>query len=262
MGTSAVNGIPAVVSDLFFQCPEQDQYIVLCARRSGTNYTILAHKGPGAWQSIEPIQATQQELFAATDAAQFAMTVYPQVKAGFVYLFFCRYTCALSAVEQTALINEIADKHDRVFVLSNRAGGVEPQTAVVALLRGIPDNIHNISIFYTINFAERKYTMTGVRYLGHTPIQIGTDLDPLGFDTALRAFNWRMIAPPVYNAQNTYTAYARGTNNNYTATIERSTEGERFMLDSETDRQNRKKRRAGMDANFTRSISHRNTGTK
>jgi hypothetical protein len=236
-----VNTISELLSS---QTPEDQFFVVCCSKSVNGVYTVHGIKGHGDWENVPPstpIKATEKELIDTFTANDLFLGVYPQNTAGYTYYLIVRYTADLPMAQRPKIIQAIIEAHDRIF-------DVQPQQEIVDLMADVPDNVHLISMGFTIDFNTRTYSAEFWRYLGHTPIEVDIILDPLRFDAALRLFGWRMADPPTFNNRNNHTGFVRGTNKNYTATLARNLEGERYLLSSQTDRQENKKRERGMIA--------------
>lgn len=244
--------------DLLFQLPESDKYVILCTQKMANGvYNVLATKGNDEWKLVQSscqVTTTERSMGSDSDAVGMALAGYPQNRNGYTYFLFIRYTAALSVTswKLTEILTDAVQKHDQVVA-------APPQAEVVAILQALAENVHMVTVYYTIDFATRTYQMTQYRVCGMLPTEYGVELDPLGFEMALKIAGWRMADPPNYKTQNNFTGYARGTNNNYTAILMRDDDGPRYMISSVTDRQERRKREQGIAAHFMRKVEE-NTG--
>lgn len=240
------------IYDLLSSQSQEDPFFVLCCSKAVNGiYTVHAIKGQGAWENVPPssqIRLSEKDLMDALSKSDLFLGGYPQNTAGYTYYMAVRFTADIPVNNRVKIMAQVIKDHDRVF-------DVQPQKEIVDLMADVPDNIHLISLGYTIDFATRTYTGEFWRYLSHTPIEIDFVLDPLRFDAALRLYGWRMADPPTFNARNNHTGFVRGTNKHYTATLSRGLDGERYLLNSETDRQEYKRKQQGMAAHMARTMA-------
>lgn len=248
MNQASVN----TIYDLLSTQAQEDPFFILCCSKAPSGvHTVHAIKpGQKPWANVPPsapISANEKELTDAIAASDMYLGGFPRTVSGCTYYMAVRFIADFPINQRVKVMDAATESHDRIFE-------VQPQKEIVDLLSDTPENIHIISMGFTIDFDTRTYTAEFWRYLGYTPIEIDFPLDPLRFDAALRLFGWRMSDPPHFNIRNNYTGYARGTNKHYTATIVRNLEGERYMLSSQTDRQEIRKKEIGSAARLTRQL--------